>query len=192
VLRDIGADELVARSGVSRSALGALCAGTSRPRATRARHLCALAADYARHAIGEEANELRDVVVLAAFKEVRANSPRACPECGGQLTSSRARYCGSKCRKRASRKRAGDPKGLTTRSVHPPTTRPPATTTVCSRRWHQQRRGHLQQQWRTHRSRCAPGTGSQREEQHAGQHRRLTALRITKFRRLVGLPGLPS
>ena len=39
------------------------------------------------------------------------------------------------------------------------------------------RRRHLQQRRHAHRSRCAPNAGSQRKEQHVGQHRRLTALR---------------
>ena len=106
VLRVMALEELHEASGIGLSALKEIRAGRSRPRPRNRAALTAIAVSEARTCLALlGANVPKDdLAALHAHGISLVGSTRACPECGGPVTSARATYCSARCRKRASRK----------------------------------------------------------------------------------------
>lgn len=107
VLRTMPLAELRQASGLAPTALKDIRAGRSRPRLRNRAALTAITVSEARTCLALlGANVPKDdLAALHAYGISLVGSTRACPECGGPVTSARATYCSARCRKRASRVR---------------------------------------------------------------------------------------
>jgi hypothetical protein len=105
VLKELGTEELIARTGRKRSAVFEVLAGRSRPSGARADTYLAAAAGFASERLGEvgaEASPDRAGTLYCYLRELSGGrARRTCQWCGQPLpkgTRADARFCSARCR----------------------------------------------------------------------------------------------